>query len=153
MASPLFLGPAAPNKSSILLVELNGLLAPAGGALAALVLDIVRCSAEGIPGDKSPALGGPLPPGVGGPTALGGPEATLFSEAEGMSADGLGGPAGGALARPGVLGALPPMPMGGAGLEAVERGMPPLGGGGAAFLAAWSSGLAFLLTHRFCSGS
>lgn len=117
------------------------------------MLDAVRCIAVAIPGDNNPALGGP--PGVGGPTptALGGPEAMLFSEAEGMSADGLGGPVGGALARPppGVLGTLPPM--GGAGLEAEERGMPPLGGGGVAFLAAWSSGLAFLLTHRFCSGS
>lgn len=138
---------------------LNGLLVPVGGAL---VLDAVRCIAAGpMPGDSKPALGGPLgplpPPGLSGPTALGGPEAMLFSEAEGMSAAGLGGPVGGALARPGVLGALPPpippMPMGGAGLEADERGMPPLGGGGVAFLAAWSSGLAFLLTHRFCSGS
>lgn len=118
-----------------------------------------RCIAAGpMPGDSKPALGGPLLPlGLSGPTALGGPEPTLFSDAEGMSAAGLGGPVGGALARPGVLGALPPptpIPMGGgAGLEADERGMPPLGGGGVDFLAAWSSGLAFLLIQRFCSGS
>lgn len=124
-----------------MLLELLRLVVGRLGALAVLVLETERIIAGG------PSEGG---------------AARLFSEAEGARVeDGgggvmvdRGGPTGGALARPAsgfdVGGGIPPM--GGAGLEDTDRGM-PFGGGGVAFLASLSLGSAFLLTHRFSSGS
>ena len=88
----------------------------------------------------------------------GGPS-ELTSDIDGVSPGGggvivdRGGPIGGALARPASgLEVGPGGAIGGAGLDDTERGI-PLGGGGVAFLASLSLGSAFLLTHRFCSGS
>ncbi len=124
-------GPAALNRSSILL-ELLRLVVGRLGALAVLVLDTERIIG-GAPSDggawRLPTEGEGLRVGPGG----------------GVMVD-RGGPAGGALARP--ASGLDVGAVGSAELELTDRG-----GGGVAFLASWSFGSAFLLTHRFCSGS
>lgn len=138
--APAFLGPAALNKSSILLELLSLDVGLPAGALAVLVFDADRIIMGGA-SDGNPPL--PPPPSDG--------------------VVDLGGPMGGALARPASkpdgVGAEPPMggpppppDEGEAGLAETERGM-LLGGGGVAVLAWASLGSAFLLTQRFCSGS
>ena len=110
----------------MLLLLLRRLVGLPGGALAVLVLDDDRIIGGGAR-DPNP------------PSAPGG----------GVMVD-LGGPMGGALARPASK--LCESPDGAAGLADTDRGM-PLGGGGVAFLASLSLGSAFLFTQRFCSGS
>lgn len=137
--APAFLGPAALNKSSILLELLSLDVGLPAGALAVLVFDADRIIIGGASVGNPP----PAPP-----------------PSEGVV--DLGGPMGGALARPASnpdgVGAEPPMggpppDEGEAGLAETERGM-LLGGGGVAVVLAWASlGSAFLLTQRFCSGS
>jgi len=129
--APGLRGPAAPSKSSMLLAVLKLVAGRLGGALAVLWLDAERIIIGGAARLFSDAEGG-RPADVGG-----------------VMGD-RGGPGGGALARPVMS---PPIGGGGAGLDDAERGAPPLGGGGVAFFAALSSGLAFLLTQRFSSGS
>lgn len=93
---------------------------------------------------------------AGGPS---GPPAVPGRELDGEAEDGggggpiprlaeRGGPAGGALARPGEDGVVA---CGGPGLALTERGA-ALGGGAVVFLGV-SSGPAFLLTQRLSSGS
>ena len=146
---PAFLGPAAPNKSSILLELLRlvggrdpgpGGPPPSAGALAVLVLDTERSIETG------PA-GGPRAP-------LAVPGRELDGDDDGGPMPRLaerGGPAGGALARPAAPGEEGIAACGGPGLALTERGA-ALGGGAVVFLTA-SSGPAFLLTQRLSSGS
>ena len=116
----------------MLLVALKLVGGLLGGPDTPLVLETER-SIGGAPPGGADAPGGPAwEPGV----------------------SGLGGPPGGALARPrsGPEGGGGP-PIGG-GVEAAERGPPmsPFGGGGVLFFT-FSSGPAFLFTQRFSSGS
>ena len=117
-----------------MLLELLRLVVGRPGALAVLVFDAERTISGGA-SEGSP----PVP-------------ATDATGGGGVIVD-LTGPIGGALARPAsgfdVGGG---GPTGGAGLADTERGT-PFGGGGVAFLTSLSFGSAFLLTHRFCSGS
>ena len=153
---PFGRGPAL-SRSSILLALLIPVAGRVGGPLAVLVLETERIIGAGpCPGPAAGAGSGvSIPSGVAVPagvTVAGGfrPDGDEVSDPLG----GPAGPPGGALERPtSELEGGPGVAMGGRGVAAAERGAPPFGGGGVAFLAALSSGPAFLLTHRFWSGS